>query len=315
MSTRPVSQTLRPPVPRPSLCADVASLPRDQILLERGELQIGLARAGQIPSLLQEIGRLRELTFRAAGEGTGHAIDLDRYDATYWHLFAWNHQRQELVGAYRLAGTDRVLERQGISGLYTSSLFEYDASFLERLGPALELGRSFVRPEYQRSSLALMALWKGIGCIVAAQPRYCVLFGPVSIPARYSAMSRGLISAVLSRFHAHPELVEAVRPRRPFEGPTPEVERELADPEALARAVSEIEHDGKALPVLVREYLKLGGRFLAFNVDRDFSDVLDGLVAVDLLRTDQRHLAFYMGSAAAASFLTHHGIALRKRAT
>ncbi len=304
-------EPVRPAIHPAALAAEVAALPRGQVLVERRDLRVLVADAAQIPSLLQEIGRLREITFRAAGEGTGRELDLDRFDRSYRHLFAWSPERGEVVGAYRVGDTARLQAAGGVGALYTSTLFEYDAAFLARLGPALELGRSFVRPEYQRSSTALMALWKGLGQLVAAQPECRILFGPVSIPARYSAMSRAVISAVLARYHGHPDLATEVRPRNPFEGPpVPEDLCDgLSDPEALARAVAEIEHDGKALPTLVREYLRLGGRFLAFNVDPDFSEVLDGLVAVDLLATEPRLLSFYMGSEAARAFRAHHGAA------
>ena len=127
-----------------------------------------LAEAGEIPSTLREIGRLREITFRAAGEGTRRALDLDEFDAHYLHLFVWSEKKQEVVGAYRLAATDQVRR------LYTASLFQYGPEFLERMGPAIELGRSFVRAEYQRGFQPLLLLWNGIGAFGSRNPRYRV---------------------------------------------------------------------------------------------------------------------------------------------
>jgi putative hemolysin len=121
------------------------------------------AEAGAIPHLLDEIGRLREITFRAVGEGTGHARDLDSFDDHYEHLFIWNRKREEVVGAYRVGRVDEIRRRAGTRGLYTASLFRYRSPFFQLLGPTLELGRSFVRPEAQRSFAPLLLLWKGIG--------------------------------------------------------------------------------------------------------------------------------------------------------
>lgn len=117
-----------------------------------------VAAANQIPVTLREIGRLREIAFRQAGEGTGRALDLDQFDAHYQHLWIWNEKASELVGAYRLVGTDTIRQPRD---LYTSTLFRFRPGLLESFHPALELGRSFVRPEYQRSYVALLLLWKG----------------------------------------------------------------------------------------------------------------------------------------------------------
>src|SRR5256885_4994402 len=110
---------------------------------------------------------LRELSFRAEGEGTGKSVDLDRYDDYYTHLFVWNKPQKEIVGAYRLARTVDILPEFGVDGLYTNTLFRFKDDFFDLLGPAIELGRSFVRPEYQRQYAPLLLLWKAIGRYVA----------------------------------------------------------------------------------------------------------------------------------------------------
>ncbi len=129
------------------------------------------------PTLLDELGRLREITFRAAGEGTGRSADLDQFDAYYWHLLLWNKEKQELAGAYRAGNTDEIIRSHGINGLYTNTVFRYDEQLFLKIGSALELGRSFVRPEYQRQYAPLLLLWKGIARFVAAHPETPVLFG------------------------------------------------------------------------------------------------------------------------------------------
>ena len=150
--------------------AEVAALPESCWLGAQGEFRVGLARAAQIPALLDEIGRLREITFRAAGEGTGRARDLDAFDAYYRHLFVWHRGDRALAGAYRLGLTDEIRRERGADGLYTQTLFRYDERLLDRLSPAIELGRSFVRAEYQRDYAPLLLLWKGIGRFVRGAP-------------------------------------------------------------------------------------------------------------------------------------------------
>jgi len=280
-----------------------ALVPHDRYL-------VAAAQAAQIPALLREIGRLREITFRSAGEGTGRELDLDLFDRCYEHLFVWDREAGELVGGYRLAETERLRPAFGTASLYTHTLFELDDAFFAKLGSAIELGRSFVRVEYQRSACALMLLWKGIGRLVLARPTVRTLFGAVSVSASYSHESRALIAATLSRHFGDPLLAAHVRARRPLGLGLRAHWKARAStgtsPEKLSQLVAAREPDGKGLPVLVREYLKLGGRFLAWNVDPSFSGVLDGLVVVNLARTASRLLEFYMGEQGAADFLSKH---------
>jgi putative hemolysin len=264
-----------------------------------------VASAAQIPCLLREIGRLRELSFRAVGEGTGRGLDLDRFDATYLHLFVWNRSNQEVVGAYRLGQTDGILDRRGLGGLYTSTLFRYDEALFEAMGPALEMGRSFVREEYQRSFSGLMLLWQGIGRFVIRQPRYATLFGPVSISASYRSASQQLMAAFLRSNTCHHGWSRWVRPRHPYRVRGRAVDEPLNVAE-LSTLVGDIEEDSKGVPILLRQYLRLGGRALGLNVDPDFSNVLDVLVLVDLRRTETRVLNRYMGGDGAAEFLAYH---------
>jgi hypothetical protein len=147
-----------PPHASELLAKEVRRLPAEQIVVRGGAYVGFLAAARQIPHVLYEIGRLRELSFRAVGEGTGAMIDLDRFDSHYLHLFLWNTGRDEVVGAYRLGQTDAILPRFGTDGLYTGTLFTYEKGLLDYLTPALELGRSFVRAEYQKTYSALFLL-------------------------------------------------------------------------------------------------------------------------------------------------------------
>jgi putative hemolysin len=252
------------------------------------------------------------LTFREAGEGTGRPFDLDRFDRDYWHLLLWNKNKQELVGAYRAGSTAEILPRNGVDGLYTSTLFRYKPELFEKLGPALELGRSFVRPEYQRQYAPLLLLWKAIARLIASRPETPVLFGAVSISNNYSRASREMIYRFFEARRNHEEMAELIEPRRPFR-PTrlrrwdcSALRYALHDLEELSQPVADVECDGKGLPILIRQYAKVGGKILGFNVDRKFSDVLDGLLVVDLRQTKFDLLERYMGREGLATFRRYH---------
>jgi putative hemolysin len=298
-------------VPRATLQAEIDALPPDQRLVDRGRFHVYCARAGQIPRALQEIGRLRELTFRAVGEGTGRCADIDLFDAFYLHLFVWDAHAASIVGAYRLGLVDEILARHGKRGLYTHSLFKYRTRMLDALSPAIELGRSFVRAEYQRSFAPLLLLWSGIGRFVERSPQYAVMFGAVSISARYAPASRRLIVEYLSAHGADTRLARYVSPRRPFRDSARTPGAAIPAPgsiDELSRRIAQIEHDGKGVPVLLRQYLQLGGRLLGFNLDRDFADTLDGLIMLDLRDVEEAVLARYMGTRGAAAFRAYHAL-------
>jgi putative hemolysin len=280
------------------IASEVASLPTEACLIEAGRFAVFHAPASLIPRTLDEIGRLRELTYRAVGEGTGHDRDLDRFDQYYTHLFVWDRQVGRLVGAYRIGDVRRVVHDHGMSGLYTRQLFQFDERFIQSLGPALELGRSWVRAEYQRHSNALLMLWRGIGKYVVERSTARVLFGPVSISARYSNATHTLLRAFLAQNHRHQALADLVEAThltvaRPGEAAQVGVPRTIADADAL---VSTLESDGKGMPVLLRQYLKLNARLIGFNVDRDFRDALDALMMVDLADVDRAVLTRYLGA-------------------
>jgi putative hemolysin len=317
MRTRFVSKIQEPvadPIDAERLTREIVDLPADRCLAENANFAVYLGLASEVPNLLLEVGRLREVTFRRVGEGTGKARDLDSFDEYYWHILLWNKTKNELVGAYRAGNTAEIIASRGIDGLYTSTLFRYDDRLFEKLGPALELGRSFVRPEYQRQYAPLLLLWKGIARLVALHPEIPVLFGAVSISNDYNKASREMIFRFFeSRMHED-ELAGYIVPRRKFRPgllrnwDCRAMCRSLRDLEELSEPITDVESDGKGLPILLKQYAKIGGKLLGFNVDRKFSDVLDGLVLVDLRQTDAAVLDRYMGKAAAAEFRRMHGL-------
>jgi len=307
-ATAPVQDEVAPE----RVACEIAALPQTSLLASAGNLRVHLASASEIPWTLQELGRLRELTFRAVGEGTGRSSDVDLFDAYYEHLVLWDAEAGRIAGGYRLGRTDVICRRFGRRGLYTSTLFEYGDLFLGLLGPALELGRSFVRVEYQRSFGALMLLWKGIAEYVGRNPRYCRLIGPVSISNDYQPLSRELQVAFLRDRLLDP-LMASVRPKRAFRGrlslrSVGLQPRWPADIDQLSNMVAGLEPDGKGAPVLLRQYLRLGGRVLGFNIDRDFANALDCLILVDLRKTDPRVLRKYMSESSWARFQQKHRV-------
>lgn len=293
------------------LVGEIERLPPEALLLESDEYLVAHAKAWQIPHLLREIGRLREETFRQVGEGTGKSIDLDRFDQYYYHLFVWHRKKNELVGAYRLGLTGEIVPRFGARGLYTKTLFRYGGKLLRELGNAAELGRSFVREEYQRNHAVLMLLWKGIGQFVLRNPDCSCFFGAVSISNDYNTMSRQLLVSFLKQNDYDSDLGRLVKPKNPIL----KHHRRSANVKPICRVcngidevsdiISDIEWDEKGVPVLLRHYLRLGGKLLGFNRDLSFGDVFDGLVVVDLSKTDPRILERYMGREGMERFLAH----------
>ena len=267
-----------------------------------------LAAADAIPNVLREIGRLRELTFRGAGEGTGAALDLDTFDPHYLHLFLWSKAAREVAGAYRLGPTADLLPRFGVWGLYSNTLFRLNPELFQRTGPALEMGRSWVRPEYQRQYAPLLLLWKGITCYVSAHPECAVLFGAVSISNDYNPVSRSLLVSYLET-QEEAALAHLVKPRHPYrrnhgaEWQAQAMSRFARDLEELSAPIADLEPDGKGVPILIKQYMKAGGRVLGFNIDPRFSNVLDVLMMADLRRAPRAVLERYMGRESTAAFL------------
>lgn len=312
LSPLPVPE--RPQHDASEFAAELAKLPESDVLIRSGEFEVYLTRSERIPLTMLEIGRLREISFRSVGEGTGQAIDIDRFDARYEQLLVWNARTHEVVGGYRLGFTDKILSEQGIDGLYTSTLFAYPPSAVASLGPAVELGRSWVAPAWQRRPAPLLLLWKGLAAVAVRDPRYKIMFGPVSISDEYQSMSKKLIMAFLARYRAAGTFAEAVRPRNPPDN-TPFVDwdpdhtravvRNMDDVERLVR---EIEAGGRSVPVLLRQYLNLNAKVIAFNVDPDFGNVVDALIYMDLRIMPSRLLDFYFTKEGAAKFRAFHGL-------
>ena len=299
------------PIPRSYLALEVKQLGPEQKLATSANIGVYLARSEQIPHALREIGRLREITFREVGEGTGKAIDIDLHDRFYLHLFLWDRDKNRIAGAYRLGLSDQIIRQHGKKGLYTQTLFKLHTRFLQSLSPAIELGRSFICREYQKTIMPLLLLWKGIGAFIVRNPQYSTLFGPVSISNDYCPASRQLLIDYLKIGSFDDPLRKFIKARHPYRGKTRPIwhKYDLANIgsfEALSDLVSLLEGDGKGAPVLLRHYVNIGGRMLDFNVDQSFGNCVDGLVVVDLCKTDDRILSRYLGAPGLERFKQYH---------
>lgn len=267
--------------------ADVSGL-QDALLFRQGEFEVYLAAAERIPHVLQEVGRLREITFRAVGEGTNRASDLDEYDLYYQHLLLWDAEAQKLAGAYRVGLGWEIMERYGNRGFYTHSLFRMKAGFDRVLNASVELGRSFIVPEYQRQRWPLFLLWKGILSVLVRSPEARYVLGPVTISSDYTRFSRALIMAFVRRHYWDDGLAAHIRPRKRFAFEEKRVDAEAllaaadGDMKQLDRILADIEPSQAVAPVLLKKYLHQNARILGFNRDPQFNNALDGLMLLDV---------------------------------
>jgi putative hemolysin len=272
-----------------------------------------VAQSRQISAVLPEIGRLRETCFRGVGEGTGRTRDLDSFDESYEHLFLSHEEKREVAGAYRLRLVHQPSDGCDSSGLYSNTLFRVSPAFLASVTPGIELGRSFIREEYQRSPQPLFYLWRGIGIYVSRlHPEVRYLFGPVSISNTYQNASRELI---VEYFREHDRFPLAVNARNPFRLSlaalvSQRFQAGVRDLTELSDVIGDLETDGKEMPVLLRHYLGLGARVAGFNVDKEFADALDALIVVDLVTAPARMLEKYMGREEVNNWRAQHLMAV-----
>ncbi|SHN61185.1 lysophospholipid acyltransferase family protein [Desulfovibrio litoralis] len=283
----------------------IAKLPPKSLLVEEGDYAVYSIRGGESPILLEELGALREATFRMVGEGSGKSRDLDIYDHKYYHLLLWHKKDACLVGAYRLGKVQEILAESGEAGLYTSTLFRMSPEFFRRYENSLELGRAVVHPNYQREYYPLMMLWKGIGRFLLRHDDIHCLFGPVSLSLDYTPASLGTVVEYLQTQCGSTELSSMVRGRTiPDKLLSSAKDIPLPDTlnyNGLVALVKDIE-GGKGIPVLFKHYLKLGGKIGAFHIDTSFN-TLDAFLLMDIVNSPQQMLERYMTPEGAEAFL------------
>jgi putative hemolysin len=251
-------------------------------------MKIYRARGREIPNILLELGRLREETFRTVGEGSGLERDIDSFDDYYDHFIAWEKSKREITGAYRIGRVDEILKERGPSGLYTTTLFQFEPLLKTDFSQGtLEAGRSFVRPEYQRG-LSLLFIWMGLAKFILQNPHYKYLMGPVSISNEFQDNSKHLMVNYLMKNFPHEKSAQVTSKNPPtFDSSlTPDDLTEIVDQalnlQELQEFVRHAEGNPRAqIPQLIKLYLELGVRFLAFNKDDDFNTI-DGLIWLDI---------------------------------
>ena len=275
------------PVQRSLLLQEVESLPDSCLLFKQASFNVYCAQAHLIPNTLTELGRLREITFREVGEGTNLKIDLDDYDLYYNHLFIWDDSNNSIAGAYRIGMGSKILHDYGTKGFYLRSLFKISKEFKPILNESLELGRSFIVKEYQRTPLPLFLLWKGILHFLVRNPDYRYLIGPVSISNNFSKISKSMIVDYIMKNHYNHKLAGMVRPRKKFKPTFPndsymltENAKSLKDIDAIIKDIE----DNSRVPILLKKYIELNGKIISFNIDPKFNDTLDGMLVLDLLK-------------------------------
>ena len=284
------------PIASDVLTSELDALPTEQHLLTHKGYDIFFAYQHQAPKIVREIARLRELVFREHNEGSGEPVDTDQFDATYTHLFVIDKEANEIVGAYRMGQTDKLLTDGNLNNLYLNKMFDFGPTFVNRTSPCLEMGRSFLIPRLQRSHVGLFLLWRGIGAFVCRFPQYRTLYGTVSISKLYDPRSVQLIQ------QAYVQLGADVSARNPFtKSVQPEI-TEFAVGEALQSYLTaflkSLEQDGKDIPVLLKQYHKLGARFHCLGIDKSFNHTPGLLLSVNLPAAPQKLLKLYLSDGA-----------------
>ncbi len=289
----PLKHNLKPepiidPVPKEKILEEIRSLHRDHLLVKLKEYNVFVVHSREIPDILSEIGRLREITFREVGEGTNQSIDIDEFDLYYNQLFIWDEQEERIVGAYRMGLGREIMEQFGKRGFYLDTLFRIDDSLSELLEQSIELGRSFVVKDYQKKPMPLFLLWKGILSFMMKNPDYRYLLGPVSISNNYSPVSKDLIIKFIMANHYEWRLAQKIKPRNSYrfrsDDPYINVLMENTDRDInkLDRTIGDMDALNSGLPVLLKKYIKINAKIVCFNVDPKFNNCLDGLIVLDI---------------------------------
>ncbi|TXD47683.1 GNAT family N-acyltransferase [Polaribacter sp. IC073] len=259
---------------------------KDGRLLESKNYEVFFASAKEIPNLLHEIGRLREITFRAVGEGTNKEIDLDKFDKYYHHLLLWDREAGCLAGAYRMGLGKEIFKKYGINGFYVQTLFRIEPELHQMMDNTIEMGRAFIIGEYQQKPMPLFLLWKGIVHVTLRYPEYKYLMGGVSISNQFSDFSKSLMIEFMKSHYYDPYIAQYIRPKKEFKVKLKDGDKDFvfdatkADMQKFDKIIDEIEPGALRIPVLIKKYVKQNARLVAFNVDPKFNNAVDGLMYI-----------------------------------
>ncbi|TMN71369.1 GNAT family N-acetyltransferase [Pseudoalteromonas sp. S1727] len=265
-------------------------------------MQIYLYQYQGSSPIFRELGRLREISFRTVGEGSGKRRDIDKYDMDYQHLVLWDSSQLELVGAYRLACAQEIINKHGRKGLYTDSLFSYSDEMTPYFEAGIELGRSFVQPKYWgRKSLDY--LWYGIGAFVKNYPQYRYLYGAVSVSNALPEQAKALLVHYYQHYYGAKQQIAT--PNNEFKLTEQQLKQcqTLFSGDDVKEDFVELKHIlaniGAQVPTLFKQYTELcepgGVQFLSFSVDPEFNNCIDGLVLVDLEKVKEGKAKRYLG--------------------
>jgi len=259
---------------------------KDCRMLESKNYEVFLAQAKDMPFCLNEIGRQREVTFREVGEGTNNAIDLDKFDSYYHHLFLWDNDNKTIVGAYRMGLGSQIFKNYGIDGFYLQDLFRFEPELYGMMEKSIEMGRAYIVKEYQQKPMPLFLLWKGIVHTTLRHPEHKYLIGGVSISNQFSNFSKSLMIEFMKSNYWDPYVAQYIRPKKEFKVKLKDGDKEFvfdetqADLNKFDKLISEVEPGSLRLPVLIKKYIKQNAKVVAFNVDPLFNNSVDGLMYI-----------------------------------
>ena len=282
-----VVQNIIDETPLAEILADRENLRKKEgkMLFSNGDYEVYFTKFDEIPAMMREIGRQRELTFRAVGEGTNLPFDLDEYDKHYHHLILWDNAAQKIAGAYRMALGSEVMKNYGIKGFYTNSLFDFDQELQPFFKKVIEMGRAYISLEYQQKPLPLFLLWRGIVHVCLRNPEHKFLMGGVSISNRFSDFSKSLMIEFMRSHYFDPVVAQYVHPKNDYKVYLSERDKSLFfeglddDLNKFDKLIDDFEPEMR-LPVLIKKYIKQNAKVVAFNVDPNFNDAIDGLMYI-----------------------------------
>ena len=261
---------------------------KDCRLLVSKNYEVFLAEAKDMPNILRELGRLREITFREVGEGTNEAIDLDSFDTYYHHMFLWDNEKNAVAGAYRMGLGSQIFERYGIDGFYLQDLFRFEPELYKMMSQSIEMGRAFIIKEYQQRPMPLFLLWKGIVHTTLRYPEHKFLIGGVSISNQFSNFSKSLMIEFMKSHYYDPYVAQYVHPKKEFKVKLKDADKDFvfdateADLNKFDKIIDEVEPGALRLTVLLKKYIKQNAKLVAFNVDPLFNNAVDGLMYIKI---------------------------------
>ncbi|RAR72803.1 GNAT family N-acyltransferase [Flavobacterium aciduliphilum] len=287
LKTQKNPKKIATPACKDKMIAEVEKLRKtDSRFFQSKNYEVFFTEAKDIPNILHEIGRLREITFREVGEGTNESIDLDKYDNYYHHMFLWDEDTKQVAGAYRMGLGSEIFPKYGMEGFYLNDLFRFESELYDMMKQSIEMGRAFIVKEYQQKPMPLFLLWRGIIHTTLRYPEHKFLLGGVSISNQFTDFSKSLMIEFMKSNYYDPYIAQYVHPKKEFKVKLKDADKDFIFDEAEAdlnkfdKIIDELEPGNLRLPVLIKKYIKQNARLVAFNVDPLFNNAIDGLMYI-----------------------------------